>query len=60
MNPGDILVIHPHLVHGSPESGSTGHRIALISGYQRPKPEYTEREAAHLIPLLREPASSEA
>jgi phytanoyl-CoA hydroxylase len=53
LNPGDILVLHPHLVHGSPESSSSGHRIALMSGYQRPKPDYTEREEALRIPLLR-------
>jgi ectoine hydroxylase-related dioxygenase (phytanoyl-CoA dioxygenase family) len=58
MDAGDILVMHPHLVHGSPDNGSSGHRIALMSGYQRPKPSYTEKEAALRIPLLREPAIS--
>jgi len=41
---GDVLIIHPLLVHGSPENKTDADRIALMSGYQRPKPEYTESE----------------
>ncbi len=30
---GDMLVIHPYLVHGSPENRTGGERVALMAGY---------------------------
>lgn len=33
---GDMLVIHPHLVHGSPENKTGGDRVALMAGYHLP------------------------
>ena len=30
---GDMLVIHPHLIHGSPENRTSGERVALMAGY---------------------------
>jgi phytanoyl-CoA hydroxylase len=49
---GDILVIHPHLVHGSPENKTATDRVALMSGYQKPKPEYTEGELKSRMKLI--------
>lgn len=33
---GDMLVLHPHLVHGSPENRTGGDRVVLMAGYQSP------------------------
>jgi ectoine hydroxylase-related dioxygenase (phytanoyl-CoA dioxygenase family) len=33
---GDMLVIHPHLVHGSPENRTNVERVALMAGYHSP------------------------
>jgi phytanoyl-CoA hydroxylase len=33
---GDMLVIHPYLVHGSPENRTGGDRVTLMAGYQAP------------------------
>lgn len=42
---GDMLIIHPHLVHGSPENRTAADRVALMAGYQAPKTTYGENEA---------------
>lgn len=49
---GDILVLHPLLVHGSPENASGGDRMALMAGFQKPCP-YTEAELKIRIEILK-------
>ena len=52
MRAGDILVIHPLLVHGSPENKTEKDRIALIVGLQVPKA-YNETEAKIRVEILK-------
>lgn len=52
MDEGDILVIHPLLVHGSPENKGTQERVALMAGLQKPKA-YSEAELKLRVEILR-------
>lgn len=42
MQAGEVLVIHPLLIHGSGKHRSGRERIAVLVGYQAPKPAYDE------------------
>ncbi|MEO6094650.1 MAG: phytanoyl-CoA dioxygenase family protein [Fibrobacteria bacterium] len=54
MEKGQILVIHPLLVHGSSENKSAEDRIALMSLYRKPIENPTEVEAKRQIGILRD------
>ena len=49
---GDLVVFHPHLVHGSPENKTATDRVALMSGYQNPKSEYSARDLKFRLRLF--------
>jgi phytanoyl-CoA hydroxylase len=53
MNRGQILVIHPLLVHGSSENKTAEDRIALMSFYRKPIENPTEAEVKTQIGILR-------
>lgn len=44
MAPGQILVIHPLLLHASGKNESGPDRVAMMVGYQIPKPHYEDKE----------------
>jgi len=52
MEAGDMLVIHPMLVHGSPENKSGFERVALMVGLQRPKA-YSDSETKIKVEVLK-------
>lgn len=52
LDAGDILVMAPYLVHGSPENPSSGDRMALMAGFQQPCP-YSEVEMKIRVEILK-------
>jgi ectoine hydroxylase-related dioxygenase (phytanoyl-CoA dioxygenase family) len=54
MDKGQILVIHPLLVHGSSENKTGADRIALMGLYRKPSENPTEAEAKTQIGILRD------
>ena len=52
MKAGEAMIIHPALIHGSGRNRTGQPRMALLTGYQAPKPEYDEfwgRSGARLL-----------
>lgn len=51
---GEVVVLHPLVVHGSSDNGTDGDRVALMSIYREPRNDMTEGERLAGMDILRD------